>query len=591
MPHGDPEREDAAIAAAQIEAFYKETSVGNVLGAVVLSLIVWGNAHYAPPWTWVPALAAVYAVTVFRAYLFRQHRSDPGARSSRAWGLAQTFAATIAGVSWGYANTAMCSYLPVENQLFVAAVAAVAASYAAAGGIAYMPPPYAFIAASLLPLSAWFFSAGDRLHVTLATMLTIFVASSLLQGNKRHRAFIESLRLRFRNEYLARELAAQIEIADAAAQAKTRFLAAASHDLRQPMQVLTIFQELIRPEMTLTPKGEGYFATMHQAVHSVHGLLDVLLDVSKLDAEAIQVRREQFPVAELFEQMRVEFAPTAAQKGVDLRIADCSLALDTDPLLLGQLLRNLLSNALRYTLSGKVLLGCRRQRDGLKIEVWDTGIGIHQEHRKAIFSEFFQVGNRERDRQKGLGLGLAIAERVARLLGVTIDVRSTVGKGSCFSVSVLPCVQISDLLAPVTFRSEYKLASSTVLEGLLVAVVENEHTIRKGMHDLLESLGCEVISGVAKDDVAERIRDVGRPVDVLISDFGLPGDENGIDVIQKLRQEQGKEVAALLITGDTGRSVVGLAANAGIAILYKPVQPWMLQQALASATERDKGRE
>jgi signal transduction histidine kinase/CheY-like chemotaxis protein len=591
MPYVDPKREEDAIAAAQIEAFYKETSVGNILGAVVLSLIVWGNAHYAPLWTWVPALAAVYAVTVYRAYLFRQHRRDPVARTPGAWGLAQTFAATIAGLSWGYANTAMCFFLPVENQLFVAAVAAVAGSYAAAGGIAYMPPPYAFIAASLLPLSAWFFYAGDRLHVTLATMLLIFVASSLLQGTKRHRAFNESLRLRFRNEYLARELAAQIEIADAAAKAKTRFLAAASHDLRQPVQALTIFQELIRSEMTLTPKGEGYFSTMQQAVHSVHGLLDALLDVSKLDAEAIQVRREQFPVAELLEQMRVEFAPTAAQGGVDLRIVDCSLALDTDPLLLGQLLRNLLSNALRYAPSGKVLLGCRRQGDGLRIEVWDTGIGIHPEHRKAIFSEFFQVGNRERDRQKGLGLGLAIAERVARLLGVTIEVRSTVGKGSCFSVCVLPCVQVSGPQPPVAFRAEYKLAGSTVLEGLLVAVVENEHTIRKGVHEFLESLGCEVISGVAKDEVAERIRDVGRPVDVLISDFGLPGDENGIEVIQKLRQEQGREVAALLITGDTCRSVVGLAAEAGIAILYKPVQPGMLQQALASATGRDKGRE
>jgi signal transduction histidine kinase/CheY-like chemotaxis protein len=581
MPHGDPVAEARAIAAEQIKGYYKETGVGNVLGAVVFSLIVWGNATHVPVWTWAPSILAVYIVTAIRGYLFLHFQRRPEARTTEAWARAQTVCAAIAGIAWGAANTAMCFHLPVENQLFVAAVAAVAASYAAAGGIAYVPPPFAFIVTSLLPLTAWFYAGVDRLHLTLAVMLTIYGVSTLMQGVKRNRGFVESLQLRFKNEFLARELAQQIEIADAAALAKTRFLAAASHDLRQPVQALTIFQELIRPEMKLTPKGEGFFGTMQQAVKSVHGLLDALLDVSKLDADAIQVQREPFRLAELFDRMRIEFGLLAAQKGIDLRIAQSSVVLNTDPMLLGQLLRNLVSNALRYTNSGKVLLGFRRRKGRPTLEVWDTGIGIQSEHQRAIFSEFVQVGNRERDRQKGLGLGLAIADRVAKLLGATIEVRSTIGKGSCFSVDLPSCLTPPAFPATIV-RDSHEPEAPTLLEGSLIVVVENEDAIRNGIQEFLESFGCEVISGPSLENVSVQMQNFGRTVDAVISDFGLPGEANGIEVIRQLRQDLGYEVAALLITGDTSSSVMDLVAGADIAILYKPVQPNQLQQTVST---------
>ena len=576
---------DDAIISEQIRVYIKELSTGNLWGAVVLSFVVWGAAEFAPLWTWAPALAVVYAVTAIRVYLIYQYRQNPAARTHAQWRFGLIVTAAIVGAGWGFADTAMCAHIPVEHQLLVVAVAAVAVSYVATAGYAYVAPPRTFVCTSLVPLTIWFYTGGDRLHLAIGILLTLYIPILWLQGTKHHRSFIELLQLRFKNEFLAKELGRQVEIAEEAALAKARFLAAASHDLRQPVQALTFFHELIRPEMKLTAKGDAHFAMAQQSVKAVHGLLDALLDISRLDAATIKVECERFPVAESLDQMLDEFGAAARLKDVELRIVQSSIWLDTDPLLLGQLLRNLVSNALRYTPSGKVLVGCRRRQDRLAIEVWDSGIGIHADHQRAIFSEFFQVGNPERNRQKGLGLGLAIVDRVAKLLGATIAVRSAPGKGSCFSVS-LP-LSIDPASSPVRPLADARnSAAPASLEGRLVIVVENEDMIRHGLHTLLENWGCDVISGSCRDSIWTQVQGVGRTVSAVISDFGLPGGENGIDVIREFRSQLGYEFAALLITGDTSSSVLQAANGAGFTLLHKPIQPQLLHQTLAAAMVR-----
>ncbi len=576
---------DKAIATEQIKAYTTEISTGNLWGSVVLGFVAWVAAEFAPMWTWAPALTVIYAVTAFRVYFIYQYRKNPDARTLTEWRFFHVLCSAIVGAGWGFANTAMCAYLPMSHQLLVVAVAAVSVSYVATAGYAYVVPPRTYIVISLVPLTIWFCMGGDRLHLAIGILLTLYMPILFWQQEEHHRAFIELLKLRFMNEFLAKELGRQVEIAEEAALAKARFLAAASHDLRQPVQALSFFHELIRPEMTLTAKGVGHFAMAQQSVKAIHDLLDALLDISRLDAATIKARCERFPVAESLEQMRVEFGAAARQKGVELCIAQSSACLDTDPLLLGQLLRNLVSNALRYTPSGKVLIGCRRRHNSLAIEVWDTGIGIHADHQRTIFGEFFQVGNRERDRQKGLGLGLAIVDRVAKLLGATIAVRSTPGKGSCFSVS-LP-LRFEPVSSPVRVVADAQdSAAPAAMDGRLVVVVENEEMIRNGIHALLEEWGCDVISGPCRDSVWKQIHGLGRTVSAVISDFGLPGDMNGIDVIREFRSRLGYAFPALLITGDTSSTVLQAANGAGFAVLHKPVPPKLLQQTLAAALGR-----
>lgn len=571
-----PEADDA-IAAEQVKAFFRETSPQNLGGVIIFSLIVWATAEFAPFWTWGPALIVAYGVTAVRAWILWRHLRAPEVAPSPNWGRTQTWCAFINGSAWGFASMAICTYLPLPYQLFIATVAAVSAAAATSEGFAYFPPSRAFISSALIPLTLWFLLQGDRLHVTLGIMLCLYIPLLLWQGTKRHNAFIESLKLRFKNEFLARELDVQHKIAEDAGHAKSRFLAAASHDLRQPVQALAIFLDLMRPEMTLTPQGEDYFRKTQEAIKAVSSLLGTLLDISRLEAKTVKAQREVLRVAPLLEQIQQEFGALAEQQGIRLRTVSCRACLETDSMLLGQILRNLVANALRYTPSGKIVVGCRRRAGQLSIEVWDTGIGIRKEHQAAIFGEFFQVGNQERDRQRGLGLGLAIVDRAARLIGAKVGLRSQVGKGSCFSVS-LPISRRQPAFNP---ESTLPLMSSPFdLDNRLIVLVENEEAIRLGFHAMLEKWGCRVISGHSWRSIETQIHD--QKIDAVISDFGLSKHESGITVIGKLRLRFGNQLPALLITGDTSQQTLQSANQAGLPILHKPIKPWQLRKTLCS---------
>lgn len=568
---------DKAVAAEKIKAFFKDSNDQNLAGAVVFTLIIWVVVEYVPTWAWLSGLLIVYAATGARAYLIRQYGRDSTSKSPEQWEAGQVFFVSVAGIGWGFTNTIMSTYVSVPFQVFIAAVTSVAAAASTLEGFSYPAPSRAFIVTSLAPLTIWFYTVHDRLHLILGVMLTVFITVILWQATKHHYSFIDSLKLRFDNEILANKLAEQYKIAEEAGWAKARFLAAASHDLRQPIQALMIFQELIRPEIILTEKGEHYFSRSQQAVKSISNLLNSLLDISKLDSNTVKCEPQVVILENLLDEIRSEFMPLAKQKGIRLRIVKTSICLETDPWLLGQILRNLISNALRYTHTGKVLVGCRRRQNRLAIAIWDTGIGIQEKYLRAIFGEFFQVDNKERDRQRGLGLGLAIVDRAAKLLNATVTVSSELGHGSCFTISLPLGNEITkNSINPI----EKSALSNFDLQDRLVVVIENETLIRKGIHSLLENWGCKVISGESEDDVREQIHHQNKTIDMVISDFGLAGSNNGIDVIQNLRIHFGSDIPALLITGDTSQHAIQEANKANLKTLHKPIQPWLLQQTL-----------
>lgn len=359
-------------------------------------------------------------------------------------------------------------------------------------------------------------------------------------------------------------------------QAKSRFLAAASHDLRQPMHALGLFIAQLH-DTSHSPDTLKLVAQAQSSVAALQQLLDAILDVSKLDAGVLAPQIKAFPIGDLCDRLRASFAPEFARKGLRLRIVPTTLVVRSDPVLLERILLNLLSNALRYTERGSVLFGCRRAGGAVRIEVRDTGIGISEDRHGEIFQEFVQLGNPERDRSKGLGLGLAIVERITRLLGHRIELRSEPKRGSVFAVTVDRGAG-SHAVSPVSVPTPTPAADQ--LRGALVMLVDDDVLVRAGMTGLLRGWGCHVLAAAASDEALKRLAHSERLPDVIVSDYRLPGDENGIALIHRLCAAAGIEIPAVIVTGDTAPERLQEAQASGFTILHKPVQAAKLRELL-----------
>jgi CheY-like chemotaxis protein len=287
----------------------------------------------------------------------------------------------------------------------------------------------------------------------------------------------------------------------------------------------------------------------------------------------------------LMERVRVEYEPVARQKGLTLFVARNSLFVRSDPVLLERIMRNLIANAVRYTDRGRVILGARRATESVRIEVWDSGRGIPKDKHREIFQEFRQLDNPERDRRKGLGLGLAIVERLVRLLDHTLELRSQLGKGSVFTVT-LPRGQREDFIPG---EADGQIVVDRDVANSLILVVDDEPDVRDSMLALLGKWRCEVIAAESCAEMLGKLVSVHRLPDLIVADYRLRGEESGIEVIARLREEFNSQVPALLITGDTGIEHLREAEESGLHVLHKPLNPSRLR-ALIATLRRERTR-
>ncbi len=363
--------------------------------------------------------------------------------------------------------------------------------------------------------------------------------------------------------------------AEAAGRSKSKFLAAASHDIRQPVQSLVLLAGALSRRLVNHP-AHLYVTQIEQSLDALRLLLDGLLDISRLDAGVVEPKVQAFPIGDMLTRLHQDYAPRAGEKGLRLRIAPCSVWVSSDPALLERILRNLIENAVRYTRTGGILVGCRRAGDALRVEVHDTGIGIAPAHRSAIFDEFYQVGNPERDRDKGLGLGLAIVRRLAGLLDHRLDVRSIVGRGTCFSLDV-PVVEPPTVLPADAVGLEPVPGLS---RRLTVLVIDDEELVRKALCLMLADWGCETLEAADADGAAAALEQARRPPDVVVADYRLRNHRTGLEAIQRVQAVLGNAVPGVILTGDTAPERIAEASRSGHAILHKPVNPRDLQQVI-----------
>ena len=363
--------------------------------------------------------------------------------------------------------------------------------------------------------------------------------------------------------------------AERADMTKTKFLAAASHDLRQPIQSLFFFAHALSDKLNGHP-ASPLLASMSESLNGLRTLLDSLLDVSKLDAGVVSPSVTEFALGPLLERLAGEYAPRAAEAGLTLRHVPTRRWTRSDPALLERVLRNLIENAIRYTERGRILIGCRPSGPDLRIEVLDTGIGIPEDQREEIFKEFTQLANPERDRRKGLGLGLAIVRRLAGLLGHTVTLRSTAGQGSRFSLAV---PMVAARAAPKTCRPATQPASG---KGLVV-VVEDDAIILLSVRALLEEWGYEVVAAMSSDEAISTLTSLGQRPDLILADYRLREGRTGLQAIRDIFGVCGVRVPAVVLTGDTDPARIAEVQQSGYRLLHKPVSPDLLRDALSSA--------
>ena len=360
--------------------------------------------------------------------------------------------------------------------------------------------------------------------------------------------------------------------AEAADVAKSRFLAAASHDLRQPVQSLVLLLPLVERHINATPKATQVLNLMNKALGGLNVLLTAVLDVSRLDAGGIEPVLETVPLSGLCQRLADEYAPKAAALGLDLRVRTLDVCARTDPVLLERVLRNLVENALRYTQAGGVLLAMRRRGRTARIDVIDTGVGIAQEKQSEIFQEFTQLDNPGRDLAKGLGLGLAIVSRLSALLRLNVAVTSKPSRGSRFSVSL-------DVAEPAAPKAAPESASAR--QGGSVLVIEDNQILRLAIEAILSESGYDTLAAASGEEAVALVN-ARRPLDAIVTDYRLGAGLNGVEAAREIERRLGRTLPKLLLTGEAGNRQFEEVDLTSFEFLYKPISADKLQAKLAA---------
>lgn len=371
-------------------------------------------------------------------------------------------------------------------------------------------------------------------------------------------------------------LAAAKAAAEAANLGKTRFLAAASHDLLQPFHAARLLTATLAERLGRRPEAP-LVGHIDSSLGTVEELLQALLEISKLDAGAFEPQPRAVAVEEILRPAVLAFEPIARRRGLRLKVARSTAAVLTDPALVRRIVQNFVANAVRYTRQGTVLVGCRRRAGALAIQVWDTGPGIPPEQLSAIFEEFRRLGSGGEDEPAGLGLGLAIVERIAARLGHRVAVRSWPGRGSVFEV-VLPLAETQVPARPA--ETPRRRSPATDLAGRLILCVDNDHAILTATRLLLEGWGCTVLAATDAAGAKEALQPLGRAPDMVLLDYHLAGTETGLDVLDSLEAAVGHPLAAALVTADRTEALKAAARARGLPLLHKPLKPAALRALL-----------
>ena len=554
-----------STAAAELALRYASALTLSHIGAAVLAGAALWNA--VPRTLLVPWLAAAaFAAALHGAAVWWRRRTQGGRYL--------LFIASVAAIAvvWGAAGLMLYSNSALHQAMLTVIIFTVSA--VALLVLAAFARLYAFfLLLAVSPLLLRLAADGDAPHLVMSATGFMMALSMALLGYTLRNTLRSWFALRAQNQMLVDDLRLQKEAAEQANVAKSKFLAAASHDLRQPLHALSLFASALS-ERIRYPEVRKIVDNIMSSVAALESLFNSLLDISKLDAGALQPQWHNVRLQRILDRLENDYRPQASDKGLILSItAAGDLCVRSDPALLERMLRNLMTNAIRYTAHGGVELTLDTAPERVRIAVRDTGIGIAPQDLDQIFAEYVQLQNPERDRSKGLGLGLAIVKRLADMLDHPVRVDSEPGRGSVFEISVPRAADGSDIGA----RAPATAAPS--LDGLSVLVVDDDSANREATQSLLQGWGCRVLCADALASAVKAFQQADA-VHCVIADYRLREGCTGADVLNALESLHGEPLPALILTGDTGLAQKGRIGEQGYRLMQKPASPGRLRAFL-----------
>ncbi len=554
------EQRQEKILAGVIASVYRQVPqsvLGSIVGGVALVAVFWQTHNQTWLLLWSIALLLESLVRVRMAYAFR--RASDTVEQVRAWATRWVATSAAAGLLWGAAGALFfASNEPLQQLVLVAVVLGVAFGsltlYAS-----HRPALWAFLPAALLPLIGRMVAEQNPAYYTAAIVMLAVFGFTTFFGRNFGEAMFESVKNNYENEVLVEQLLAEKRISDDARRAaenatrsKTQFFAAASHDLRQPLQAIGIYVSLLkkRAQGPLEPLVKN----LSTAVESLSKLVEELLEISRLDSGSIQPRTQQVLVDEMFGLLEQEFMPQAATKGLALRVRRAGYAIDSDQMLLMRVLRNLLANAIRYTQRGGVLLAARPRGGLISLEVYDTGPGIRQQELDRIFEEFYRGETARHEAGSGFGLGLSIVKRICSVLGHPLIVTTRPGSGTVFRVEV-PLSAVPR--RPQRGQAETSEAAIRTLSGHTLVVLEDNEEILNSLTKLLRSWGADILSATHfHSSLMKRLAHRKR-IDLIVADQNLGHSAiSGVEAVFRIREIVGFPVPVIMLTAVQGLEVV-----------------------------------
>ena len=541
-------------------------------GTSLMLVITGGTAGRVMAW-----LIGMVGFQALRLGAFRRFRRHgiTGSNASR-WAVAAATASALAGGGWGMlALLFFDPNAPLTLAILTVVLSAILASSTNSIG-AYWPATLAFALPCALPMAVLYLvEPAPELRI-LGLLTLAYLAFTVTYAHGIARMIRDSLLLRFENQTLLDSLQQAKERAEAASQSKSRFLATASHDLRQPIHAINLCLPMLRQ---MAPAAPGLSTAMNDATHRIQQALDnmgkllhLLLDVSRLDAGGLMPKLEPCSVGKLLQGIADQFQSQANAKGLVIRVADRGDWVLCDAVMLHSMVSNLVHNAVRYTDRGGLLLGTRLRDNRVQIEVWDTGRGVPPDDMPKLCEEFFQASNAHRQNSptRGFGLGLAIVQRMAHLAGGELKIRSKLGRGSCFSIALPASTSAPDV-------AEEPAIAVAPSRSRKLLVIDSDVHILAAIRDLLQSWGHEVIAAESLDDALPKAAEHAHQIDLALVDFPFVNQTTGAEAVLTLRQALNRDLPLVVLTGDTASEVSQWVQQANVRVVYKPVKPATLQ--------------
>jgi signal transduction histidine kinase/CheY-like chemotaxis protein len=564
---------DNKIRAEQAKILYQQSPIVLLATLLLVMLVISFFKSRLDQGFLIPWAAWIVILTSARAYLISSYHKQEKIESPDNWLKIYTVTTFLSGISWGILLLQVLNPVSGNEVLLLSFILTGMIAGALLPLSCYLPAYFVFSIPMLTPFAINMFSLEGIEFSSTGFLVLTFLVSMLGFSTLVNRNILDTIKLRISNIDLLEDLKTQKKLADIANSEKSRFLAATSHDLRQPLYALDLYLGALRTELRNSNQFE-LLDKVQISSKTLADLLNALMDVSKLDSGGVEVNAEYFDLMDVLLAICIEYEQQAKDKGIEIKASLGEALVSTDPILLGRILRNLICNAINHNENCRLIVSTSLSNGKVKVDIIDSGKGISVIELNNIFSEFYQLNNPERDRNKGLGLGLAIVKRLADLLSIDIEVESEVDKGTRFSLTLALAIDKRKI-------SRLKIIDSVDnidLAGLFIIVIDDEKTVRDATKTLLRNWGCEVLSVSSQLELMTTLSEDNYPTpDLVISDYRLADKKNGLVAVRAVYDYFMVEIPALIVTGDSSKKIVSEITASKYALLLKPVSSQTLR--------------